>query len=138
MRVPRDGDLADVAAAVCADLRPGDIVALHGPLGAGKTTLVAACAVRLGVREPVTSPTFALAHRYRGDVPVAHVDLYRLADQPDRDVEDILLALDDDAIGFVEWPDLGDGWLPAVRRTVTIAVDAEGARTFDVRDPATA
>lgn len=138
MRVPRDGDLAPVAATVCDGLRPGDVVALHGPVGAGKTTLVAACATTLGVREPVTSPTFALVHRYAGACPVAHVDLYRLADQPDRDVDDILLALDEDAIAFVEWPELGAPWLPRPRRTVRVAVEPDGTRSFDVRDAATA
>ncbi len=136
-RVLCDGDLARVAEAVCRGLAPGDVVALQGPMGAGKTTLVGACAAHLGVREPVTSPTFALVHRYAAPVPVVHADLYRLLDQPERDVDDILLALDEDALSFVEWPEHGAGWLPAPRRTVTIAVVSDGARAFDVRDAPT-
>jgi tRNA threonylcarbamoyladenosine biosynthesis protein TsaE len=64
---------ARVAAALAATLGPGEVVHLVGDLGAGKTTFVRHAAKALGVAEPVTSPTFAVAHRYRGrdGLPVA-------------------------------------------------------------------
>jgi tRNA threonylcarbamoyladenosine biosynthesis protein TsaE len=122
-----------VAGAVCAGLHPGDVVVLRGPIGAGKTTLVQACARRLGVHEPVTSPTFALAHRYAGDVPVVHLDLYRLAGT-ERSVEELQAELDG-AVAFVEWPEHGPSWLPAPAVAVEIAVDAAGARRIAVERP---
>jgi tRNA threonylcarbamoyladenosine biosynthesis protein TsaE len=132
LEVAPEGDLAGVAEAVVDGLAPGDAVHLSGPVGAGKTTLVRACCTVLGVVEPVTSPTFALAHRYGGRVAVAHLDLYRLADQPLRDPTDLLGELDGPAIAFVEWPEAGAGWLPAPARRVAIAVQPDGTRAFAI------
>lgn len=60
-------------------LRPGDLVLISGDLGAGKTRLVQGIARGLGVKENVTSPTFAIVREYAGRVPLYHVDLYRLS-----------------------------------------------------------
>lgn len=59
-------------------LEPGDVIALRGPLGAGKTRFVAGIARGLGSMEPVKSPTFTLLHEYRCHPPLLHADLYRL------------------------------------------------------------
>jgi tRNA threonylcarbamoyladenosine biosynthesis protein TsaE len=133
--VPADGDLAPVAMSVCAGLSPGDIVYLEGVIGAGKTTLVQACARQLGVTEPVTSPTFALAHRYTGQTTIAHLDLYRLADQPGRDVGDLKDYLAEDAYAFVEWPELGASWLPPATGIVSITLLPDGGRSFSIDEP---
>jgi tRNA threonylcarbamoyl adenosine modification protein YjeE len=114
--------LPDAAAAralgarLAADLRPGDVVVLTGPLGAGKTTLTQGLGEALGVRGRVTSPTFVLARAHRGPVPLLHVDAYRLRDAAAAgrplDLDD--LGLDtalDDAVTVVEW---GEGLLEAV------------------------
>jgi tRNA threonylcarbamoyladenosine biosynthesis protein TsaE len=98
-------DTRNVAAALAELLVPGDVVSLTGDLGAGKTTFVQGAARALGVTEQVASPTFVLVREYRGDVPVFHLDVYRL----DRLQEVIDLGFEDllDRTGvvFVEWGD---------------------------------
>ena len=109
-------------------LRPGDLVLLRGELGAGKTTLVRAAARALGVEGPVTSPTFTVAQRYRGDaVEVAHVDAYRLGGPDDEEAELLRDAVGADAVAFVEWPDAILEALPAPRLEVELR--ARGRRS---------
>ena len=67
-----------VGAGLAELLVPGDVISLTGDLGAGKTTFVQGAARGLGVGEPVLSPTFVLVREYRGEVPVYHLDVYRL------------------------------------------------------------
>ncbi len=104
-------ETAALAAALAQLARSGDLVLLAGDLGAGKTVFVKGFAAELGVEEPVTSPTFTLAHHYRGRIPVNHLDAYRI----DRieEVADLALPelLDSDAITLVEW---GDSVMAAV------------------------
>jgi tRNA threonylcarbamoyladenosine biosynthesis protein TsaE len=84
-------------------LRPGDLVVLVGPLGAGKTALTQGIGVGLGVREAVTSPTFVIARVHGGGrVPLVHVDAYRLGGATD--VEDLDLdASTEESVTVVEW-----------------------------------
>jgi tRNA threonylcarbamoyladenosine biosynthesis protein TsaE len=108
-----EGELAAEGEALGRSLAPGAIVTLEGELGAGKTTMVRALARGLGVREPATSPTFALVHRYQGRRgPVFHLDCYRLK-RPDeaRDLDWETMLGEADAI-LVEWPERAAGWLP--------------------------
>jgi tRNA threonylcarbamoyladenosine biosynthesis protein TsaE len=89
-------DLAEV-------LRPGDLVVLVGPLGAGKTALTQGIGAGLGVREPVTSPTFVIARVHRGGrLPLVHVDAYRLGGVADVDDLD-LDASAGESVTVVEW-----------------------------------
>lgn len=93
-------------AALAPVLRPGDLVVLAGPLGAGKTVLAQGIGAGLGVAGPVTSPTFVIARVHRGPVPMVHVDAYRLGDVPDprSEVDDLDLDAEfDDAVMVVEW-----------------------------------
>jgi tRNA threonylcarbamoyladenosine biosynthesis protein TsaE len=91
--------------ALAAQLRPGDLVLLSGPLGAGKTTLAQGLGDGLGVRGPVTSPTFVIAriHPSLGEGPaLVHVDAYRLA--PGAEIDDLDLdASLEDSVTVVEW-----------------------------------
>src|SRR5438105_994108 len=97
-------------------LEPGDIIALEGDLGTGKTELVKGIADALGVASGVHSPTFVLHHRYQGRVPIEHYDLYRLDGMAWVDS-----GLDEpapDAVTVIEWPDRAGvrAAYPAVRR----------------------
>jgi tRNA threonylcarbamoyl adenosine modification protein YjeE len=106
-----DGEAATeaVGAALGAALEPGDLLALHGELGAGKTRLVRGLATGLGVRpELVRSPTFVLHHVYRGGrIVLHHLDLYRLGDGAGVRGLDLETLLDGGAVA-VEWAELGD------------------------------
>ena len=102
----------EVAAALAARLRAGDVVLLHGELAAGKTTFVQAVAAALGSPDQVTSPTFMLAQFYAGGrVPVLHVDTYRLTSVTEfRD-----LGLEEhfaESVTLVEWGGLVATELP--------------------------
>ena len=100
-----EAGLRKVGALLAAALRPGDIVALSGELGAGKTTLARAVLRGLGHAGEVPSPTFTLAQTYPDtDVPVMHCDLYRLESA----IEAEQLGLDDwlaDGALLIEWPE---------------------------------
>jgi tRNA threonylcarbamoyladenosine biosynthesis protein TsaE len=90
--------------ALGARLRPGDLVLLAGPLGAGKTTFVRGLARGCGSSSPVASPTFQLVRVYRGRLQLAHVDLYRLkaaAELADLGLDELL----DQGAAVVEWGD---------------------------------
>lgn len=93
-----------VAAALAAELRPGDVVLLHGDLGAGKTVFVKGLAEGLGLDpDGITSPTFTLVHGYLGGrLPLLHLDLYRLNAA---DLDEVGLDPDQAALGVVvvEW-----------------------------------
>jgi tRNA threonylcarbamoyladenosine biosynthesis protein TsaE len=93
-----------VGAVLARDLAPGDIVLVSGELGAGKTTLIRGACLELGVTGPVTSPTFVIGHRYKGRIPVAHLDLYRLEELGGEEPGLLDDYLTPDAIAFIEWP----------------------------------
>ena len=89
---------------LAATLRPGDLVVLSGPLGAGKTALTQGIGAGLGVTGRVTSPTFVIARVHAGPVPLVHVDAYRLRDAGGLHLDDLDLDLElDRAVVVVEW-----------------------------------
>ena len=101
--LPTAADTHALGVALAELFRPGDLVVLVGPLGAGKTALTQGVGVGLGVGEPVTSPTFVIARVHSGGrVPLVHVDAYRL--QSVADVDDLDLdASAGDSVTVVEW-----------------------------------
>jgi tRNA threonylcarbamoyladenosine biosynthesis protein TsaE len=128
-------DTEAVAAALAAELRPGDVVTIAGELGAGKTTFVRGACRALGVTDPVTSPTFTIGHRYAaGELVVAHLDLYRFQGFSAAEWGD-LEPYFDDTIAFVEWPEAGEGALPEPRVRVRLEHVDETHRTLDVDAP---
>jgi len=123
-----------IAADLAAGLRPGDVVVLRGELGTGKTTFIRGAARALGVRGPVTSPTFTIGQRYEGDVPVSHLDLYRLAGGRLAGEDPALLDdyLTEDAITFIEWPEPAAAAVPAPAAAVEIVHAGGDARTITI------
>jgi tRNA threonylcarbamoyladenosine biosynthesis protein TsaE len=108
-----------VAARVALLLQPGDVVAVSGELGSGKTTFVRGACRALGVTAPVTSPTFTIGHRYDGRVDVSHLDLFRFSGVSPAEWGD-LEPYFEDAIVFVEWPEAGREVLPPARLAVRL------------------
>lgn len=103
LTVPDPEAMHDLGVRLGRALRAGDLVVLTGPLGAGKTTLTRGIGEGLGVRGPVSSPTFVLARTHPslvGGAPLVHVDAYRLGSPAELDDLDLDL---DAAVVVVEW-----------------------------------
>jgi len=126
-----------LAGVLAAELVPGDVVLVEGDLGAGKTTFVRGACRALGIARPVTSPTFTIGHRYRGEVDVSHLDLYRFQGLSEAEWGD-LEPYFEGAVVFVEWPEQGRGALPPARARVTLEHDVRERRRLVVEsaDPA--
>jgi len=116
----------------CA-LQPGDVVALVGDLGTGKTRLVQGIATALGVSTAdVTSPTFTLIHEYRGRIRLLHCDAYRLRrpeEFPDLGLDDLFA---EDGIAVVEWADRVEQYLPRDHLRVQITATGPTSRAIEI------
>ncbi|MCE5203049.1 MAG: tRNA (adenosine(37)-N6)-threonylcarbamoyltransferase complex ATPase subunit type 1 TsaE [Coriobacteriales bacterium] len=119
----------NAGAALAPLLRAGDVIALSGDLGAGKTQLVQGIARGLGVESAVTSPTFNLLMVHRGGLPLYHFDLYRLEHVEELDDIGFYETLESDGVSVIEWGDRFSHALPAAHLLVVIH-----RRTDDVRD----
>jgi len=126
-----------LGAALAAVARPGDRVALLGPLGAGKTQLAKGFGAGLGVTDEITSPSFTLMAEYAGRLPLFHLDLYRLAGSADAVEGGMLDEREDEGVTLTEWADRLDASLDADRLTIRIAPDDhdDGRAIFLDADP---
>ena len=92
-------------------IKKGDVLALYGELGTGKTFFTQQLCKFLGVKENVSSPSYVLMNEYKGIYTIRHLDLYRL-DGAEEVLELGLYDLYEDAITIIEWPEIADGMLP--------------------------
>jgi len=123
-----------VAAEVAEHLTPGMVLALTGDLGAGKTTFMQGVAFALGVKRPITSPTFTLCQEYQTPrFKLVHMDLYRLNGPDDLLTIGFPEHLEPGAVVAVEWPERGGDLIPhdALHITLTLSDDAD-TRTIEV------
>nr|WP_278254201.1 tRNA (adenosine(37)-N6)-threonylcarbamoyltransferase complex ATPase subunit type 1 TsaE [Sphingobium sp. BYY-5] len=138
MIIADEAVMLDLGRRIAADVRIGDVIALEGGLGAGKTTLARGILEALGLESEAPSPSFAIVQPYdvpEVRLPVAHVDLYRLDDAAEAEE----LALGDylmDSLLIVEWPDRLGGalWSHSLRLHITIEPDGARRLTADVSD----
>ena len=97
-------DTLALARRFAADIEPGDVIAMYGDLGAGKTVFVSGAAKALGFDGFVTSPTFAIVNEYQGGkYPIAHFDMYRITDENDLFSTGFYDYLDMGFVMFIEW-----------------------------------
>ena len=102
-----------------AYLKENDVVALYGELGSGKTVFAQGICSGLDVKDYVTSPSFVLVQEYQGRLKVFHFDFYRLHSPLEIENLDIDSYLQSDAVSIIEWPELGEAYLPEERISVT-------------------
>jgi tRNA threonylcarbamoyladenosine biosynthesis protein TsaE len=123
-------EMFDLGKQIGSQCKPGDQILLTGPLGAGKTLLAQGIGAALGIDE-ITSPTFVIARKHEGQIPIVHVDLYRLLDSsnPLVAIEDLDLEKDaDESVTIIEWASPEYSALQADRLEITID------RTSDIRE----
>jgi tRNA threonylcarbamoyladenosine biosynthesis protein TsaE len=125
-------DTMNFGRAQAGGLRRGDVLALRGDLGAGKTHFVKGLAAGLGAPSAVTSPTFTLIHEYLGGrLPLYHFDFYRLEDED----EALKIGLDEylegDGVCVIEWAEKFPGLLPPHTRWLRFAHQPDGSRVIE-------
>jgi tRNA threonylcarbamoyladenosine biosynthesis protein TsaE len=134
-----EAETAAAGRALAPYLVAGDVVALSGPLGAGKTCFTRGLVKGLGARDPVVSPTFTLVREHAGSTPVRHVDLYRLTpgEVAELDWRDLFYG---PAVAVVEWAERAGSFLPerAYGVRIDFAPDGDpGHRTIAILPPPT-
>lgn len=129
MRLASQAETASLGKAIGRTARGGDVVALIGDLGAGKTTLVKGIAAGTGADPAsVCSPTFVLVHRYPGRIPLIHADLYRMRSEAEAEGAGLHELFDDRSLIAVEWADRIPGLLPVDRLELRLAHENAAAR----------
>jgi len=125
--------MRDLGARVAGMCQPGDVIVLVGDLGAGKTTFVQGMGRALGVREPITSPTFVISRVHEGErgMRLIHIDAYRIASGHELDDLDLDVELES-GIAVVEWGDRHAERLAADRLVISIDALANDDREVQI------
>jgi tRNA threonylcarbamoyladenosine biosynthesis protein TsaE len=116
-------------------LNPGDVVALVGELGSGKTRWVQGVCQGLDVTDPVVSPTFTLVNEYQGRYPVYHIDLYRITNSAEMLTFGLEEYLYGSGISLIEWADRAEDFLPDEYLTVELHHLEETKRRIVLHSP---
>jgi tRNA threonylcarbamoyl adenosine modification protein YjeE len=128
-------EMINSASSIAPQLRIGDLLLLEGPLGAGKTFFAQALAKALGVQAEVTSPTFVMAKSYHGNVPINHIDAYRLLDlaNPVQAFDELDIDFEK-SLTIVEWGSDFDFTGEALHITIEIGEGESRRVTFSGAD----
>lgn len=115
-------------------LKPGDIIALKGPLGAGKTAITKGIALSLDIIEDVTSPTYNIICEYNGKIPLYHMDLYRISDYDEFEMLGVDHLVFGQGITIIEWSERIIDELPEDIITITITRnETDDSRSFNIQ-----
>jgi tRNA threonylcarbamoyl adenosine modification protein YjeE len=135
LTLPTEAALDAFAGSFARRLRPGDVVALAGPLGAGKTTFVRAVVRTLHGTDEGSSPSFTFRHRYEGAPPIEHIDLFRIEDPAEIAELGLEEALDEGSIALIEWWRNAPDAIPSRRYEIEIEGAGDEPRTLSLRPP---
>ncbi|MDI6775213.1 MAG: tRNA (adenosine(37)-N6)-threonylcarbamoyltransferase complex ATPase subunit type 1 TsaE [Verrucomicrobiota bacterium] len=124
-----------IAGRLTVGLRPGSIVALHGELGSGKTCFVQGMALALGIRAPVTSPSFTLINEYCGTLSLCHIDLYRLRGPADTLALGFCDYMESGGITAIEWAERAGDFVPPHAVRVFLETRPDDERAITIRRP---
>ena len=132
-------DTKKLAFSVAEKMRPGNVLALYGGLGSGKTTFTQYLTRALNSTSRIQSPTFVLIRRYKcnmnGIENINHIDLYRLSDADeiaDLGIEEILN--EKNTLNIIEWPELAEGYLPENTLKIIFEIIDENERKINVQN----
>ncbi len=118
-----------LGASIMAACESGGVIAVHGNLGTGKTTLVRGALESLGVTNGVRSPTYTLIEYYPCDpLAIAHFDLYRLVQAEELEYLGYRDYLNERTLCFIEWPERARGYLNDIGLDISIDYDIDGRR----------
>lgn len=127
--------MQDFGRSLSERLSGGDVVLMHGDLGAGKTTLTQGIAAGIGVSDPVQSPTFTLVREHQGrKLTLYHLDLYRLEDPSELESVGYEMYLEPhNGVSVIEWPERAGDWLPESFWLIEISHIGGDRRAVDIR-----
>ena len=124
----------EFARRLAKEIKPGDVLALKGDLGAGKTQFVKGLVAGLGSDAVVASPTFTISHEYFGGrLPIYHFDFFRLEDRQSAErlgFEDYFFG---DGVSVVEWADRFSDLIPEQARWIEFRIDSENVRAITLK-----
>lgn len=134
----KPAEAPEIAGLILQGYPDARVFALHGELGAGKTTLIKAFCAVLGVEDRTSSPSFALVNEYRAATghPVYHFDLYRLKHAEELDAIGFTEYVDSGHYCFIEWPELAEELLPPGTVHVRLEKSTNGNRTITLAEGA--
>lgn len=119
-----------IAAQIASELKAGDVIALGGDLGAGKTAFVRGVAKALGAAETVSSPTFTILNEYYGSLTIYHFDVYRIESGGEAEREWLDEYLFGDGVCLIEWAENISALLPDDCIRVEITADPEAGENY--------
>lgn len=113
-------------------LYPGAVITMDGPLGSGKTTFVKGVARALGIKEEITSPSFTIVSEYYGNMPLYHMDLYRIDSMEEFELIGPEEMIDGKGVSIIEWSDKAEEYFSQSHIAVTISIKGIGKRSVNI------
>ncbi|MBT3274728.1 MAG: tRNA (adenosine(37)-N6)-threonylcarbamoyltransferase complex ATPase subunit type 1 TsaE [Spirochaetales bacterium] len=116
-------------------VRPGSVVILTGPLGAGKTIIAKGIAEGLGITEQVTSPSFSIVSEYQGNLNMRHIDLYRTGSDEELELMGFGELTSGSAVSIIEWGEKAKSFLNSDELVVEITIEKDLSRKMKLTGP---